>query len=400
MGITVGMVGVGSFAQGFIPLFKMHPLVDKIVLCDVDAEKLAKNAEKHGVDDVSPSLDSLLQRSDVDAVAIITQPWLHARQALQALRAGRHVYSAVPTGETVQEVADLVAAVEQTGLVYMLGETSYYYPGVIYCRQRYAEGGFGRVVYSEGEYYHDFDHGLYDVHRWRGGEQWRQIAGAPPMFYPTHSTSQVISVTGAHMTHVSCLGVTDAADDGLFQADVNRYGNVFSNEMALFRMSDGSVARINEFRRVGHPGAVRMSMFGTEGSFEQNTAGAMWVTKDTQHLERLDALLACDGVPASRQESGEGMALVTSLDGTHLGVSAVHPVERLPKEYIGLDNGHCGAHQFLVDDFVQACVNHRLPPNNVWQAARYALPGIVAHESAIRGGALTEIPDFGDAPTG
>jgi predicted dehydrogenase len=251
--IKVGMVGVGAFAQAFIPLFKAHPLVDEVILCDLDAEKLRLNAERHGVRHTSPSLDHLLGATDVDAVVIITQPWLHARQALQALEAGRHVYSAVPTGETVEEIAALVRAVERTGLVYMLGETSYYYPGVLYCRQRYARGDFGRVVYAEAEYYHDFDHGLYDVHRWRGGERWLEIAGAPPMYYPTHSTSQVISVTGAHMTHVSCLGVVDQADDGIYRAEVNRYGNVFSNEMALFRMSDGSVARINEFRRVGHP---------------------------------------------------------------------------------------------------------------------------------------------------
>jgi predicted dehydrogenase len=52
------------------------------------------------------------------------------------LRAGKHVYCAVPTGRTVDEVRDLVQAVEDTGLIYMMGETSYYYPSAIYCRQR------------------------------------------------------------------------------------------------------------------------------------------------------------------------------------------------------------------------------------------------------------------------
>jgi homospermidine synthase len=38
MGIKVGMVGVGAFGQCFIPLFKAHLLVDKVVLCDLDAD--------------------------------------------------------------------------------------------------------------------------------------------------------------------------------------------------------------------------------------------------------------------------------------------------------------------------------------------------------------------------
>ncbi len=382
MGIKVGMVGVGAFAQSFIPLFKAHPLVDQVVLCDLDADKLARNAAQHGIARTSPSLDDLCQ-TDVDAVAIITQHWMHAPQAVQALRAGKHVYSAVPAGVSVAEIAELVKAVEATGKIYMMGETSYYYPEVIYCRGQHAKGAFGRIVYAEAEYLHDWDHGLYDVARWRGGERWLELAGGPPMHYPTHSTSGIISVTGAHMTHVSCQGIVDQADDGIYKADVNIWHNTFSNESALFRMSDGSVARINEFRRVGHPGTVRLSMWGTQGSFELNAAGAAWVTKKQEPALRLDDQLDCRGVSAP-----EG--------GQFVGVAQVHPIARLPRQFIGLPNGHLGSHQFLVDDFVQACVTRKQPPNNVWQAARYTIPGIIAHESATQGGTLLEVPDFGD----
>ena len=90
------------------------------------------------------------------------------------------------------------------------------------------------------------------------------------------------------------------------------------------------------------------------------------------------------------------MAKVTSEDGTHRGVSEVHPVHLLPGEFNGLPNGHNGSHQFLVHDFVTACVTGRTPPNNVWAAARYLLPGLVAHESALKSGELMEVPDLGD----
>ena len=92
------------------------------------------------------------------------------------------------------------------------------------------------------------------------------------------------------------------------------------------------------------------------------------------------------------------MAKVTGADGTHVGVSRVHPVHRLPKEFVGLPNGHHGSHQFLVHDFVTAYIHRQLPPNNVWQAARYIIPGLLAHGSALQGGQLMEVPDFGDLP--
>ena len=385
MTIKVGVVGSTGFANAFIPLFKAHPLVSEVVICDLVAEKRQAAAAKHGIQTTSSSLDALLE-TDVDAVAIITQPWLHGPQALQVLGAGKHVYSAVPIARTVDEVRAIVDAVEQTGLIYMTGETSYYYPAALFCREKFARGEFGDVVYGEGEYYHDWDHGLYGVNRTRGGERWRDHAGAPPMYYPTHSMSMIVSVTGAHATHVSCHGFVDHADDGVYGESANVYGNPFGNQSALFRMSDGSTARINEFRRIGHPGTVRMTMFGTAGSFEQNFAGSMWLTKDRKAAQRLDDALALSGVKNAEDD--------------FVGVSSVHPVQRLPREFAGLPNGHQGSHQFLVDDFVNSCISGQQPPNNVWQAARYCVPGLIAHESAMQGGRLLEIPDVGAGPAG
>lgn len=397
MGLQVGIVGTGAFAQSFIPLFKAHPQVERVVLCDLDDDKRAIAAARFQIGDTIPSLDGLCE-SAVDAVCLFTQNWLHGPQAVQALEAGKHVYSAVPPGVSVCEIENLVAAAGSSGAVYMLGETSYYYPGVLYCREQFARGAFGRIVYGQAEYYHDWDHGLYEVARWRGGEQWRETAGIPPMYYPTHSTSQVISVTGARMTRVSCQGFRDAHADGIYKANV--WDNPFSNQSALYSMSDGSVCRINEFRRVGHPGCVRMNLQGTEGGFEQTAAGATWLRKDGTRMEPLDDLLACTGQPVQGSDpmGSDPMSKVTASDGTHLGVSAVHPVERLPEAFAGLPNGHAGSHQFLVDDFVMACVNGTMPPNNAWDAARYMLPGLTAHESALHGGALLAVPDLGDPP--
>lgn len=397
--MKIGIVGTGSFAQNFIPLFKLHPLVEKVILCDLDEVKLNENMKKHGITNGSSSLGELLE-TDVDSVAIFTQNWMHGPQAEKALLAGKNVYSAVPAGITCEEVERLVSAVRKSGKTYMIGETSFYYPEVIYSRKQYASGKFGRIVYGEAEYYHDMDHGLYDVKKWRGGKDWKKIAGNPPMYYPTHSTSCIISVTGARMTHVSCQGFVDNHEDGLFKKGINKWDNEFSNESALFKMSDGSTSRINEFRRIGHPGTVRMSLFGTEGSFEHNRHGAVWVTKERNGHTFVDDLIECAPNPLKEEleESKELMSKVKSEDGTHLGAAKIQDVGKLPKQYQGERNGHRGSHHFLIHDFITCIENGYMPANNVWQAARYMIPGIIAHDSAVKGGKLLEVPDFGDAP--
>jgi predicted dehydrogenase len=393
MGIKIGLLGAGSFASRFIPLFQAHPAVEAVYLAEAFPERRREQAERFGVRATFDGLDDLLG-SDCDAIAIFTQRWLHAPQAVRALRAGKHVYSAVPAGVTLEELGALIRAVEETGLTYMLGETSYYYPSTLFCRARFQAGDMGRFVYGEAEYLHDMSHGFYQAYQHSGGERWKETASFPPMLYPSHSVSMIVSVTGARLTQVSCLGYVDQHDDGVFNRDVSLWGNVFSNESALFRSSDGGMARINEFRRIGLATgtSVRCSIYGTRGSYEEQTNARVWNTLEPHQHEDVSELLTCAPVPIPDALAGGAQADFFS------GLSKVHPIERLPREFAGHGNGHEGSHQFLVLDFLEAVATGRPPPNNVWMAARYCAPGIVAHESAKREGELMEIPDFGGAP--
>ena len=83
----------------------------------------------------------------------------------------------------------------------------------------------------------------------------------------------------------------------------------------------------------------------------------------------------------------------------HNGYAPVHDTSRLPENFRGLPTGHEGSHHFLADDFVRAVTERGLPPVNAWVAARYTLPGIVAHESARLDGKRLAIPDLGGPPS-
>ena len=101
MGISIGLVGLGSFGQVFADLFRSHPGVDRVALCDRELDRMEAIASRLQRDrkfnprDKYNTLEEML-KTDVDAVAIITQHWLHAPQCVQAMEAGKHVYSAVP----------------------------------------------------------------------------------------------------------------------------------------------------------------------------------------------------------------------------------------------------------------------------------------------------------------
>jgi hypothetical protein len=71
--------------------------------------------------------------------------------------------------------------------------------------------------------------------------------------------------------------------------------------------------------------------------------------------------------------------------------------EKLP-ESMRIRSGHGGSHTFLTHEFVQSIAEDRTPSVNVWEAIAYTAPGIVAHQSALRGGETLKIKDFGKAP--
>jgi len=385
MGIS--LVGLGAFGSSFAELFRSHPLVDRVALCDREPDRIRQFADRESFktkfkpSDAYSSLNEICQ-ADLDALVIVTQPWLHAAQCIQAMEAGKHVYSAVPIvtlpdGDEILEWCDkLVDTCRQTGQHYMLGETTYYRPQAMYCRRREAEGAFGRFVHADAQYFHDVDLpscNLRDVQRHRlnseAGREWTALAkqykdkGAVggPMHYPTHSVSGPICVMGAHAVKVSAWGQPGPPDDDFF-------GDSFANETALFRMSNGATMRICESRMIGHTGEEMFRIFGTEGSFREE----QWVTKEQSTALTIENMR--DPLPPE----------------VHKAFQAIGG-----KDVYG---GHGGSHAYLVHEFVSAIAEDRHPAINVWQAVRYMAPGVMAHKSAQKEGELLDVPDWGDPP--
>ena len=397
MPVSIGIVGAGQFAGQFSALFKLHPEVSAVYVTDLLPERAADLNRSQDLNGTFADFNAMLA-SDVDAVAIFTQRWTHGPLVVAALRAGKHVYSAVPMAISEEEIAAIIDAVKQTGLTYMMGETSYYNPATVFARKRIADGEFGRVFYSEGDYVHDMDLGFYAAYEYSGGPDWKRTASYPPMLYPTHSIGGVLGAIPSHAVSVSAIGVRDDRGDGVFDRDVSMFNNDFSNASALFELADGGAMRINEMRRVGYPSHIRESrfrFFGTDGSFEQLAQTSVWQDKngveDVSEILATQASMAADD-PALAHVAPELRASFIS------GHASVHDSARLPTSFIGAPDGHEGSHHFLADDFVTAVVQHTLPPVNAWVAARFTLPGIIAHQSALAGGARLTVPDFGDAP--
>lgn len=388
MGIQLGLVGLGAFGSAFACLFKAHPLVDRILVCDREPERARRYADDPAFQDKLKPTDvhteyAAVLASDVDAVVLITQPWLHAAQAVEALEAGKHVYSAVPVimlpdSDEILEWCDrLVNTCRETGRRYMLGETTCYRPETMFCRRRAGNGGFGEFLHADGHYLHDVDvpgSNLREVrarrYASRAGQEWKQrertyqergVIGGP-MHYPTHSVSGPLSVMRTHGLRVTAKGFAGPTDDPFFDHEM-------SNETAFFYLANGATMRISEFRLIGHPGEETFRLFGTRGTYRED----QWAT--------------VDGIrPLSPEEMRDPLPPeVMDAFSAQIGEKGVY-------------GGHGGSHPHLVHEFVSSIAEDRQPAINAWEAVRYMACGATAHKSALADGEMLSIPDWGDAP--
>ena len=394
--ITVAVIGCGSFARNFVHIFKAHPFVEKVYVCDIVREKAEEYRDKFGVE-IIDTFEDALSSKEVNAIALFTQRHLHGPMVTAALKAGKHVYSAVPMASEVEHCKEIVELVKETGLTYMMGETCIYYPCAMYCKKENDKGTFGNFVFADAQYFHDVSHFPEDQ------LDSPDICG-PPFFYPTHSTAMVLHATGTYVKKVSGVGIVDKENTGHYGKGKNRWDNEFSDETSLMHLSNGGVARISECRRIGYkaPSSYISGFYGTKASYQCSNAQHImtFLTKEGVSLTDVS-----DEVNTFEMTENKNLPDFKERVANHKwswdNFSPVQndEIARLPKEVLDAKgNGHMGSHKFLIDDFCKAVINGTLPTVNAWLASRFTVPGLMAHKSALLGGELLEVPDFGDPP--
>jgi predicted dehydrogenase len=338
--IRVGLVGYGvcQFAAAFS--FQNHPNVEVVAVSDLVPDRCAELSKVTRCAKTYPSLEELVKDDRIEAVFVATDAPSHARHCIEVLKHGKHVASAVPAVfGSVEDAHKLFDAVKASDLKYMMFETSYFHEDLYGMRQIYNAGGLGKLLYSEGEYFHYMSTPIDSYKGWR--------IGLPPQWYPTHSNAYYVGVTGGSFTEVSCLGMPSQINH--LQPANNPYKNSFGTEIALFRTSEGGMSRM----------------------------GVSWDS------------------PGFGGEMGRIRGQKGSYYGNYDGLEKNLPDIKRPSLPPGVDaGGHGGSHGYLMNEFVTAILQNRKPLVDIAQALNMTVGGIVAHQSALKGGELTKIPQF------
>ena len=353
--VKLGVVGLGR-GRGIVTDVIGDANIELTAICDMNPERVESArkffTEEKGVKDLQcySTLDELLN-SDVEAVVLATDAPLHAQQAIKLLNAGKHVLSEIPTIFSIEDAKALKAAVKaHPELKYMAGENCNYWAFVQSWKRMREEGRFGDIVYAEGEYLHSGDPEKFSPEK-NPKTYWRTTLAA--IRYLTHELGPLLSIMDDRCVSVSCIEPT---------AKYNPYKIGPENGIALFRTAKGAAIRVFICFGAYVGGSIHnYALYGTRGSIETDRA----------------------------QCNMHSFAKMMDIPGTLHAKFEIPTGLKFPEDQ---SSGHGGADSKMMRDFIRCIIEDTEPPIDVDAGINMSLPGIIAHESALQGGAMLEIP--------
>ncbi len=367
--IRIGIVGLG-FGSEFIPIYQRHPNAIMHSICQRNPEKLKQVGDAFKIDKRFTKFEDMLKDPELDAVHINSPIPDHAHMTLAALKAGKHVSCTVPMATSVEDCKKIVELVKQTGLKYMMAETVVYSREFLFVKELYEKGELGKIQYLQASHQQDMD-------GWPN--YW---PGLPPMHYATHCVGPCLALTRADAEVVSCFG------SGTIRKElIGQYNSPFAIETAhvKFRNSDITARVIRSLFDTARQYRESFDVYGDKKSFEwpliEGEDPVLHTAKKAEHeiATRVKVPDFAKLLPAEIQNFTT-KGVYDADDHAHLSFIQ--------------GAGHGGSHPHLVHEFVSALVQGRDPYPNQIQAANWTCTGILAHESAMRGGEPLRLPEW------
>ena len=143
--LGVAVVGTGFWGRNHARVYKELESTELVAICDKDAERAKAIAKQFGVKAYTNS-SRMLRNKEVEAVSVCTWSTSLAKEALKALRAGKHVLVEKPMATTTKQAEKLVATAEENGLHFTVGFLMRFIPGLQTIRESVENKKIGELV--------------------------------------------------------------------------------------------------------------------------------------------------------------------------------------------------------------------------------------------------------------
>jgi UDP-N-acetylglucosamine 3-dehydrogenase len=143
--LRVAVIGCGFWGKNHARIYNDLDETELVAVSDLNEDAACSLGDKYGVNYYN-KIDALLSRSDIDMISICTPTVTHAKIALEAMEAGKHVLVEKPMTSTVKEAKKLIETSKRAGVKLTVGFVERFNPGVIEALKLVREGKIGEVI--------------------------------------------------------------------------------------------------------------------------------------------------------------------------------------------------------------------------------------------------------------
>ena len=368
--VNIAIVGLG-FGAEFIPIYQRHPQANMYAICQRTEESLNEIGDKYGVEKRYQDYDDVLRDPDITAVHINTPIPNHGEQSIAALEAGKHVACTVPMATSLKECEEIVRLSKANGLKYMMMETVVYAREFLYMKELYDSGELGKVQYLKSSHQQDMD-------GWPG--YW---PGLPPMHYATHCVGPVLGLTRGEAEYVSCF------PSGTIREEMHEcYNSPFAVESCHIKFHNSDLT-----------GFVYRSLFDVARQYRESFE--VYGEKKSVEWPLIEGKPLV--VHTAKKPEPEIPEEVECPDFAHLLPDEVAPFTTggvyggdTGEDHLSFTQGagHGGSHPHLTHQFINMLITGEDAYPNAVESSNITCTGILAHESALKGGEIMKLPSW------
>lgn len=356
--IRTGLIGCGSLSLiGILPQLAepdAKERVELVAVCDVNEARARETAERFGVPNAYSDAGELIARDDIDLVLIVTPIEFHYPLAMDALRAGKHVYVQKTMATTYAEAKEMVDTARERGLTLVAAPGQMLAPAMRAMKEMVDSGALGDIYWawgSTGGWYHDEP-----TRRGEGAlgavdpTWYYRAAGGPLRDVTVYMLHSLTGVLGPAQRVTAMSGIRNPVREW---RDMSIQVEVDDNSVLLldfggatFAMAGGHASRTGELVQWG-----AMGFYGSSGAIE-----TLEIEPLSGHPTRL-SITAAEGAPekAGLKRLDDGAYATTSwlphvteiharIPEPHVYSDILHAVDCIERGESPLVSGEHGAH--------------------------------------------------------
>jgi predicted dehydrogenase len=183
--INAAIIGTGNISRLHLEGFLAFPNRCKVTrMIDIIEGKAEKSTRDHKLDAIaSLSSEDAINDPTVDLVSICTPPYVHAKIAIAALNAGKHVIVEKPMAASLEECDAMIAAAQKSGTVLSVIAQNRFRDDVYKLKQTLDTGKIGKIVHAQVDSFWWRGLSYYDLW-WRG--TWEKEGGGCTLNHAVH----------------------------------------------------------------------------------------------------------------------------------------------------------------------------------------------------------------------